>query len=120
MQATGRAGEAIAAYRRAIALKGDFPQAHSNLINTMHFHPDYDAQAIYRELCRWNSQHAEPLKIQIQPHANDREPDRRLRIGYVSPDLREHAVGQFMLPLLAHHDKSQFEIFAYALDACPR
>ena len=40
---------------------------------------------IHDELRRWNQQHAEPLRKFIQPHTNDRNPDRRLRIGYVSP-----------------------------------
>ena len=37
-----------------------------------------------------------------------------MRIGYVSPDFREHPVGRFLLPLLAHHNKASFEIFAYS------
>jgi predicted O-linked N-acetylglucosamine transferase (SPINDLY family) len=39
---------------------------------------------------------------------------RRLRIGYVSPDFRQHAVSQFLMPLLAHHDFSTVEVFCYA------
>jgi protein O-GlcNAc transferase len=50
----------------------------------------------------------------IQPHANERDPERRLRIGYVSPDFREHVVGRFLLPLLTSHDKRAVEVFAYA------
>jgi predicted O-linked N-acetylglucosamine transferase (SPINDLY family) len=50
----------------------------------------------------------------IQPHSNDRNPDRRLRIGYLSPDLREHPVGRNLLPLLSNHDHEQFEVFCYS------
>jgi predicted O-linked N-acetylglucosamine transferase (SPINDLY family) len=42
-----------------------------------------------------------------------------LRIGYVSPDFREHAVGRFLLPLLAHHDKNRVESFGYAQVSAP-
>ena len=115
----GQPNEAIAAYRQAIALKPGYPEAHSNLVFVLHYHPGYDAQAIASEHRHWNRQHAEPLQQLIQPHANDRNPGRRLRIGYVSPDFREHAVGRFLLPLLAHHDKSRFEVFAYAQVAAP-
>ncbi|MGA2500518.1 MAG: tetratricopeptide repeat protein [Tepidisphaeraceae bacterium] len=115
----GQLDEAIAAYRQAIALKPDYAEAHSNLVCTMHFHPAADARTIAGERRRWNLQHAEPLRQFIQPHANDRSPDRRLRIGYVSPDFRGHVVGQFLLPLLAHHDKNQVEVFAYAQVAVP-
>jgi predicted O-linked N-acetylglucosamine transferase (SPINDLY family) len=69
---------------------------------------------IREELRRWNQQHAEPLKKFIQPHTNNRDPDRRLRIGYVSPDFREHVVGQTLLPLFREHDHRQMEIFCYA------
>ena len=50
----------------------------------------------------------------LRPHDNDRSPDRRLRIGYVSPDFRLHPVAQFLLPLLESHDHRRFEIFCYA------
>jgi len=39
----------------------------------------------------------------------------RLRIGYVSPDFRQHAVGTLIAPLFELHDRSSFEVFAYAL-----
>ena len=110
----GQLDEAIAAYRQAMLLKPDLASAHSNLVYTLHFHPGYSAEMIHEEHQRWNRQHAEPLKRFIQVPANDSNPNRRLRIGYVSPDLREHPVGRFLLPLLANHDKSDFEIFAYA------
>jgi protein O-GlcNAc transferase len=47
-------------------------------------------------------------------HLNDRDSARRLRLGYVSPDFRHHPVRHFLEPLLAHHDKAAFEIYAYA------
>ena len=67
-------------------------------------------QTLYEEHRRWNRQHAEPLAKFIEPHRNDRSPDRRLRIGYVSPDFRRHPVGRFLLPLLESHDRGSFEI----------
>ncbi len=48
------------------------------------------------------------------PFANPALPGRRLRIGYVSPDLRDHACAYFLEPLLAHHDAREVEVFAYA------
>ena len=50
----------------------------------------------------------------IQPHGNDRSAGRRLRIGYVSPDFRDHVVGRNLLPLLREHDHRQYEVFCYA------
>jgi predicted O-linked N-acetylglucosamine transferase (SPINDLY family) len=106
--------EAISCYRQAIALKPGFVQADNNLVYALHFHPAYDAAAIAAEHRRWNHQHAQPLKHLIKPFNLDRDPNRRLRIGYVSPDFKEHPVGRFLLPLLINHDRKRFEIFAYS------
>jgi protein O-GlcNAc transferase len=113
LQDKGQLDEAIAAFRQAMALRPTYAQAHSNLLIAMQYHPGYDAQAIADEYRRWNHQHAHPLRKFIQPHANDRRLDRRLRIGYVSPDFCSHPVGRFMLPLLASHDRTAFEVFCY-------
>ena len=115
----GRLEEAIACYRRALELKPDFAEVHSNLVYAQMFCSGYDSRTLYEEHCRWNQQHAEPLAKFIQPHLNDRDPDRRLRVGYVSPDFRHHPVGRFLLPLLESHDRGRFEIFCYASVSVP-
>jgi predicted O-linked N-acetylglucosamine transferase (SPINDLY family) len=111
---TGRIEEAIAGFNQSLALRPDNAVAHSNKIYAMHFHPAYDTHAICAELAKWNQQHAAPLAGLIQPHQSNRDPNRRLRIGYVSPDFREHVVGWNLLPLLTWHDHAQFEIFCYS------
>ncbi len=110
----GQLDEAISSYRTAIELKPDFTKAHSNLILTQCCHPGYDAATVAEEARRWNERFATPLKPLIKLHQNDRSPERRLRIGYVSADFREHAVARFLLPLFADYDHQNFEIFAYA------
>jgi predicted O-linked N-acetylglucosamine transferase (SPINDLY family) len=110
----GKLDEALACYRRALELKPDYAAAHSNLVYTQVFYPRCDAQTLDEELRRWNRQHAEPLGKLVQPHSNDPSLQRRLRIGYLSPDFRGHPVGRFLLPLLESHDHQSFEIFCYA------
>ena len=110
----GELDEAIACYRRVLELKPDYVEAYSNLVFAINFSPDYDARTIYEENCRWNRQFAAPLTGLIQPHGNQRSANRRLRIGYVSPALRNGATALFLLPLLEAHDHDRFEIFCYA------
>ncbi|MBI4625079.1 MAG: tetratricopeptide repeat protein, partial [Verrucomicrobia bacterium] len=110
----GRLDEALACYRQALVLRPDYSAAHSDLIFVLHYRFGDDAGAIDAELGRWNIQHARPLGRCIPPHLNDRSPDRRLRIGYLSPDFRSHPVGWFLRPLFAHHDRQAFEFFCYA------
>jgi protein O-GlcNAc transferase len=114
LSSLGRAEESIAAHREALALNPADRIAHSNLIFAMQFHPEYDTGAIAEELRRWNSQHAAPLKKYVRPHANDRDPARRLRVGFVSGDLREHVVGRHVQRLFAELNRDEFELFAYA------
>jgi predicted O-linked N-acetylglucosamine transferase (SPINDLY family) len=115
----GQLDEAMTSYRRAIHFKPGLAEAHSNLLFTLHYHPGYDGRMIHEELARWSQQHAEPLKKLIQPHANNRDAERRLRIGYVSADFGEHPVGRFLLPMLEQHDHRQFEVFCYSNVARP-
>ena len=110
----GQLDQALAAIRRAIQLRPDDAGTHSNLVYTALFHPGYDDQRIADEHRLWNRQFADPLKPFLLPHANARDPERRLRIGYVSPDFRDHVVGRNMLPLLEHHDRRDFEILCYS------
>jgi len=110
----GKLDDAIACYRRALELKPDSAEVHSNLVYTQIFCPGYDAQTLYEEHCRWNELHAAPLANFIQPHLNDRSPDRRLKIGYVSPDFRNHCQSFFTVPLFSAHDHGEFDIICYA------
>ena len=56
---------------------------------------------------------ANPL-LRNRPLIRDKDPERRLRIGYVSPDFHNHAVNYFFEPLLKLHNRQKFEIFAYS------
>jgi predicted O-linked N-acetylglucosamine transferase (SPINDLY family) len=105
---------AIAAFRRAIELRPDLSMLHSNLLLTLHYHTGCSSADLAREHREWARRHVRPLATIRAPHDNDPRPDRRLRIGYVSPDFREHAVARFLLPLLENHDRHEVEIYAYA------
>jgi len=110
----GQLDEAIACYRKAMSVRPDLVVAHSGLAYTMHFHPGFDAAAILKEHKAWNLAHARQHAAERRPFEIDRSPDRPLRIGYVSPDFRDHVVGRLLLPLLENHDRSSFEVFCYA------
>jgi predicted O-linked N-acetylglucosamine transferase (SPINDLY family) len=110
----GQPEESIADYRQAIRLKPDLAGAHSNLIYALQFRSIDSAQIIQEELRRWNQQHALPLRKFIRPQANTPDPDRRLRIGYISADFVNHSVSRFLLPLFREHDRGAYEIVCYS------
>ncbi len=110
----GRLAEACDAYRRSVELDPDGSGAHSNLIFSMGLDYNVTAGEILAECRNWNQLHGVPRAAAVQRLENDRDPDRRLRVGYVSADFRDHAVAYFAEPLFAAHDHAAFEIFAYA------
>ena len=114
LAARGQMSEAVLAHERAAALAPDEPSYHSNVVFAKLSHPVSDPAMLRAELERWNRRHETPRRRFQKPHTNDPDPDRRLRIGYVSPDLREHPIGQFLVPLFAHHDHDALEITCYA------
>lgn len=110
----GDPDQALDCLQRALAMRSDQPAMHSNFVLMIHYSQRYDAAAIRRELQRWDQQHAQPLRGLIPRHDNDRSNDRRLRVGYVSPDFRDHIMGWNLLPLLREHDHEAVEVFCYA------
>ena len=110
----GKLEEAVAACRAALALKPDFAEAHSNLIFTMNYDARVTPEEIFAESRDWNLHHAAPRAEPIRARHIPPDPERRLRIGYVSPDLRSHSVSYFVEPLLASHDRDAVEVFCYA------
>lgn len=111
---SGLLDETQTTYRQAVALCPGDPGAHSALLFNMPFWPNVTANDILAEARGWNARHARPLAVPAPSHKNDRSSERRLRIGYVSPDFQTHVQSLFTIPLLLNHDHQQFEIFCYS------
>ncbi len=109
----GRYEEALANHRKALDIIPGEPVVRSNLLLTLNYFPDPDPEEVLAEHKRWAQIHA-PDIVAAPVHANTRDPNRRLRVGYVSSDLRSHAVAYFFEPLLANHEHSAFEVICYS------
>ncbi|HZK81708.1 MAG TPA: tetratricopeptide repeat protein [Humisphaera sp.] len=105
---------AIACFSRATDLDSTDAAMDSNRIYTLYFHPDCDPARILNEHRLWNDRHARRFKAEIPRHDNAPFPRRRLKIGYVSPDFRDHCQAMFTLPLFSNHDRDRFEIHCYS------
>jgi predicted O-linked N-acetylglucosamine transferase (SPINDLY family) len=110
----GELSEAISQFARSLQLRPEDVQVRSNLIYTLLFHPDYDARAVHEAHRQWHQLHVAPLASSVAQHNGDRSPERKLRVGYVSPDFRTHPVGRFLLPLLESHNRQAMEVFCYS------
>lgn len=112
-QRQGMLIEAITCFRMALELQPSFVTAHSNLIFTLDLDPATDASAALAERRNWNERHAIPLLPPLPSHANDAKPSRRLRIGYVSGDFKQHSASDVLAPLVMGHTEA-FEVYCYS------
>jgi predicted O-linked N-acetylglucosamine transferase (SPINDLY family) len=110
----GRPDEALECYRRAIQLNPKSAKAHSVFLYLLHFNASFDAEAIAGEHRIWADQYLRHVEPVARAYAVDTNPDRKLRIGYVSADFRGHVVGRFLLPILQLQDREQFEVYCYS------
>ena len=114
LQRQSRLDEAAAAYERALALEPDNRSTHSHLLFCRSHAADADPEGLAREHFAWAKRHADALPP-IGDHLGwDFDPERRLRIGYVSPDFRHHPVASFIEPLIAAHDRAAVEVVCYS------
>jgi predicted O-linked N-acetylglucosamine transferase (SPINDLY family) len=113
-QARGRIAEAIAHWRRGLEIESDDAALHSALVLYLQFDPAATPDDVAEEKAAWNAKFAVPLRSRRSQHPRGGDPEKRLRIGYVSPDLRDHVVGRNILPLFSHHDRTRFEILCYS------
>jgi predicted O-linked N-acetylglucosamine transferase (SPINDLY family) len=110
---------ALAAYRKAIELRPGVLAYYSNLLYTLQFAPGMTPDEVFAEHRRFDAAMCEPLGRSTPLPANDPAPARRLRVGYISTEFRAHALGFYLLPMMANHDKSQVDVFCYADVAQP-
>jgi len=113
----GRAAEAIPHYEAAERLAPHETEKASNRLFALCCLSEAAPDAIAEAHRDWGMRAvAQAFATQPEPNfaGHDRTPDRRLRIGYVSADLRRHSVAYFLEPILEHHDRTRVEVFAYA------
>ena len=106
----GRCEEAAEHYRRALALDPGFDIARNGYLYCLQYIPDLDRRFVFEEHRQWEKFTPTPPPM---PHPNERSPDRRLKIGYVSSDFRTHSVAFFMESILAGHNRKNVEVFCY-------
>ncbi|MSP49090.1 MAG: hypothetical protein EXQ95_07155 [Alphaproteobacteria bacterium] len=104
--------DVMEALGRTLALAPDDAAAHSNLIFALAYVPEADGGRRLGEAMSWGARHASPRPPPT--FANPRDSDRRLRVGYLSGDLRQHPIAYNVEDLLRCHDRRQVEVVAYS------
>ena len=114
LQELGRVEDATAALEAAIHLEPENLSTHTALIMNLHYQRSASEMEIYVAARRFGTQIEVASKTQF---INSPEPGRRLRVGYVSGDFKQHAVGFFIAAILANHDRENVETYAYSCDS---
>jgi predicted O-linked N-acetylglucosamine transferase (SPINDLY family) len=109
----GRVDESVSLLRRCLEIR-EIAEVRSLLLHTLNYDPRADDTLIGQEARKWDELHGAPLLQKGTVFANDVQPDRRLRIGYVSCHFNNHVHRFYLSPLLEHHDHRDFEIFCYS------
>ena len=113
LRGQGLLTDSIAQQRITVALSPENAGFHSNLLLDLNYLPDFDAFECAREHRLWGERHG-ARREDVAAHSNTPDPDKRLRIGYLSPDFRAQSVMFFIEPLLTDHNRDRVEIFCYA------
>jgi len=110
---------ALACFKKALELEPGYARVHSNVLMTMNYLSGVSQEQIYRASLEFAAQHAARLMRGRAPLRNIRNKQRVLKIGYLSPDFREHSVAHFTRKLIGAHDRNAVEVTCYADVAAP-
>ena len=111
----GRTTEALAHIRKALQAVPLQATWRSNLLFTLQYAGTLSRQALFDEHLRFARDFEEPYRS-TWPSINEWRPysqDRRIKIGYVSGDLRQHSLAFFLEPVLRCHDRQHVEVYCY-------
>lgn len=108
----GKTDEGIDMLRKAADIAPDDEGIGATMLGNLHYKPGITPQAIFEEHIKWAARHT-PITMAATKHDNTAEPDRKLRIGYVSQNFNQHSVMYFFEPLLESHNRNNFEIYGY-------
>lgn len=119
--ALGMHAPSEALFRQALALRPQDRQIWSKWLFVLNNHPGKTAEDIFAEYQAFQARfqpavHEGVLRASI---AGSGSVGARIHVGYVSADFTPHAVRHFLMPLLAHHDRTRFKVSAFAGMAGP-
>jgi protein O-GlcNAc transferase len=110
-----RHADAEACYRRAIELNPGQLNAYTNLLFCLSHNPSTTPEALFAEHLRVGEHFEAPHRASRLPHTNSRDPERTIKVGIVSADLRVHATSHFIEPALTQLARQpSIELHAYA------
>jgi protein O-GlcNAc transferase len=109
-----RIEEAIAECEAALTAAPHDTELFSSWLLYSHFSEHVDARKLHERHVRYGELVSRTVPPSYRGRwRNTRDPERRLRVGYVSRNLSRHSVGYFVEPVIEHHDRSRYDVYCY-------
>ena len=110
----GHLDEASACFDEAMGWQPESVLIHSNILALQHYRPGTTRGGLLEAHTAYESLHAAPLRAAWQAHENIADPDRPLRLGFISPHFASHPVGRFLIRPLQNLDATRFHVICYS------
>lgn len=111
----GEIEAAVACFQRALEIQPGYQECFSNYLFCISHAEGLDSQVLYEQHALFSQYYEAPLSAQQQAHLNKRDPQRNLRIGFVSADFRDHSLAYFLEPLMQELAKfGELSLIAYS------
>lgn len=115
LKALGRLNESLDLYKDVQRLDPDDQNAFCNYLMALQYADGFTAAEVAAEHLAFGKQFEPKYKDQWGNYSNSKVPGRRLRVGFTSPDFRNHAVAYFVEPLWAELAQFGIDIVAYSM-----
>jgi len=116
LQETGQIQEAMAAHKRAAEIAPQPDAAWDNYLRDVGFLTDLDPLFVKNEHENWAATFLKTIdqKLVRTSHKNEKNKEKTLKVGLISPDFRLHSVTYFIEPLLRQADRNKLQLFCYS------
>ncbi|MBF0359085.1 MAG: tetratricopeptide repeat protein [Magnetococcales bacterium] len=111
--------EAVASYQKAIEIKADYTDAFSNFLFIISYYTLYSFEETLKHHQSWDKVHGKVGLENSFSHLGSLNPDKKLKVGYISPDFKHHPVSDFMRGIIQNHNHNSFQIYCYSNVSSP-
>jgi protein O-GlcNAc transferase len=111
---TARGAEAKRAFASALELDPGLKSFESTYLFSLNLRDDLDAWTVFAEHARLGAAVGRAVGAPFKTWSNQPDPDRRVKVGYVSGDFGKHPIGLFLRPVLERHDRAWFDVYCYS------
>jgi len=118
LRIAGKLDDAANHFRQAVILSPNYVDAHNDLLCTEQYRKNVTPEGLKELHIEWDKQHCAQFRSEWLGHKNSRDSDRPLRVGLVSPYLRGHPVGYFVVDFLKYRPVGEIEVICYSGCKC--